>query len=247
MTQSERRRVRRGDLAAVLVAVLAGGILAWVGITLHGLTSDLRNANDARDALAQQVQRLGEKPVAGPPGSRGDPGRAGERGARGREGKSGRSGEKGERGGEGPSGKPGDRGGKGDPGDKGDPGRQGEAGQNGREGKPGSTGPAGERGPSGSNGRDGANGADGKDGAPGPAGPQGDRGEQGERGPAGPAPSSLTWTDRLGDTYTCRPTSEGSTDYTCTREGGGIGLGAAPLILTLAGLQPIRRYAQEAP
>jgi len=240
--RSERRRVRRGNIAAVLGALLAGGILAWFILTVQGLATDLRDANDARDQLAAQVQRLGEKPVAGPPGSRGDPGQAGRRGARGREGEQGKRGEKGEQGGEGRGGPSGDKGG------KGDPGQQGESGREGREGRQGDSGPTGERGNDGSPGRDGANGADGRDGAdgqPGPAGPQGERGEkgeQGERGPAGPPPSSWSWTDRLGDTYTCRPSEEDSTHYTCSREGGGDpGLPGVPLSLALAGLQPIRR------
>jgi hypothetical protein len=83
MTKGTRRRLRRrawhGDLLAVLGALLAGAAF----LTVQQLASDLRAANQARDALATQVQRLGATPVAGPPGSRGKEGRS-VTGARGR-------------------------------------------------------------------------------------------------------------------------------------------------------------------
>ena len=82
---------RRGDLWFALGTVVALAVLAWVVITVQGLAHDLRTANDARDALARQVQTLGHKPVAGPPGSRGEPGKTvvGPRGPRGPAGASG--------------------------------------------------------------------------------------------------------------------------------------------------------------
>lgn len=80
---------RRADLWFALAAVTALALLAWVVITIQELGHDLRTANDARDALARQVQSLGHKPVAGPPGSRGEPGQSiiGPRGPRGYSGK----------------------------------------------------------------------------------------------------------------------------------------------------------------
>ncbi|GAA3032020.1 hypothetical protein GCM10020000_06220 [Streptomyces olivoverticillatus] len=73
--RAEERRWRRGDLLAVVGALLVSAALAWVIFRIESLTQDLATANAARDALAHQVQGLGEKPVAGPPGSRGEPGR----------------------------------------------------------------------------------------------------------------------------------------------------------------------------
>ncbi|MBQ1167021.1 hypothetical protein KBZ21_54400, partial [Streptomyces sp. A73] len=67
----EERRWRRGDLLAILCAVALGVAFAWLVLMVQGLNSDLREAHEARDALAKQVEQLGEKPVAGPPGSRG--------------------------------------------------------------------------------------------------------------------------------------------------------------------------------
>lgn len=99
---------------------------------------------------------------------------------------------------------------------------------------PGPPGPKGDKGEKGDAGKaaptitpsPGAPGAAGQPGAdstvPGPQGPQGEPGAdstvpgpQGERGETGPAPSGWTWTDDRGNTYECRPSSEGSTYYTC--------------------------------
>jgi hypothetical protein len=133
--------------------------LAWIVITQTQLSHDLRTANEARDALARQVQQLGGTPVAGSPGSRGGIGPTGVAGP------SGPSGPSGPVGATGPSGK------------SGTPGASGTPGQIGASGSPGSAGSAGDIGPSG---------PAGPQGDTGPAGPQGDKGDTGEQGPAGP-------------------------------------------------------------
>jgi hypothetical protein len=152
---------RRADLWFALGAVVALAVLAWVVITMQALSRDLRTANDARDALASQVQKLGAKPVAGPPGSRGEAGQS-------IVGPQGPKGEKGDQGEPGPSGA------SGSPGADGTDGVDGTGGQAGEPGTVGATGPAGPAGPA------------GPQGEPGPAGAQGEKGEAGERGPAGP-------------------------------------------------------------
>jgi len=198
--RQEERRWRRGDLLAILCALAIGGAIAWIVLMVQSLNGDLRDANEARDALARQVEQLGEKPIAGPPGSRGDPDDAkpGPRGPRGPAG---------ERGDRGPTGKPGNS------------GKDGDAGSDGKTGKAGVDGAKGEKGEPGQEGVQGEPGPEGPKGEPGEAGPRGEQGPQGERGPAGPAPSSWTWTYN-GVTYTCTPTSDGSTSYNCTSSGG---------------------------
>lgn len=147
---------RRGELAFWLAAALGLAAFAFVVITMQGLAQDLRAANEARDQLAAQVERLGEKPIAGPPGSRGEPGRSVE-------------------GPPGPTGPPGDSGPTGPAGIPGSPGPTGSPGPAGT-GVPGPTGPAGpqgEPGPAGQDGTDGRDGVDGKDGADGQTCPDG--------------------------------------------------------------------------
>ncbi|MFC9618695.1 hypothetical protein ACFTXM_01385 [Streptomyces sp. NPDC056930] len=61
-----------------LAAAVALAGFAFLVVTMQGLPHDLRTANEARDALAQQVERLGESPVAGPPGPTGAPGTYGQ-------------------------------------------------------------------------------------------------------------------------------------------------------------------------
>ncbi|MCZ4099834.1 collagen-like protein [Streptomyces sp. H39-C1] len=147
MTRNEGARRRRDDTVTVLVAILVGALLAWVLVTLQGLAGDLRTANDARDQLARQVQQLGAKPVAGPPGSRGEPGTS----------VSGPPGPQGPPGADstvpGPAGSPGapgaDSTATGPPGSPGAPGTDGT----------GAAGPAGPAGQDGTNGRDGAPGS----------------------------------------------------------------------------------------
>lgn len=169
MTRSElrreERRWRRGDVLTIVAAVALGGAFAWIVLTVQGLNHELKTANEARDALAAQVQHLGERPVAGPPGSRGKPGDS-------------VTGPPGPRGEPGPSGPPGPAGPEGPAGEHGADGGDGSAGV---PGLAGATGPAGASGPQGEPGPQGA------PGQPGPAGPAGAQGPPGERGPAGPA------------------------------------------------------------
>lgn len=154
--RAQERRWRRGDSMALVAAVGLGAVVAWILLSVQGLQNDLRTSNEARDALARQVQSLGGKPVAGPPGSRGEPGKAavGARGPTGPEGPPG------------PAGKPA-------PTLTPSPGPTGPAGPAGAPGADstvaGPTGPAGQAGADGTNGADGAagqDGSDGKNGAP---------------------------------------------------------------------------------
>lgn len=148
--RAQERRWRRGDSLVLLAALLLGVAIAWIILSVQGLQDDLQTSNTARDALARQVQSLGKKPVAGPPGSRGEPGDS-VVGARGPTGPRG------------PSGKPAPtitpR-----PGPSGPSGPVGPSGIPGADSTvPGPTGPAGRDGASGAPGRDGS---DGTDGAP---------------------------------------------------------------------------------
>ncbi|GGW41425.1 collagen-like protein [Streptomyces xantholiticus] len=172
--RAEARKHRRGDVLAIFGALVLGMVLAGILLSVRSLQVELRNANAARDQLAAQVQQLGEKPIAGPPGSRGEPG----------QGKPGPTGPPGPRGEEGPSGPRGPVGPSGPVGESGTPGAAGI----GATGAPGQDGAAGEAG---------APGPQGEPGPAGPEGPQGPRGEQGEQGPAGPAgqscPEGYSW------------------------------------------------------
>lgn len=168
----EERRWRRGDVLAIVGAVLVGSAFAWIVLTIQSLTHELHTANQARDALASQVQGLGADPVAGPPGSRGQPGTSGPSGPPGPKG------DPGEPGPTGPSGPTGP------PGPSGSPGADGAAGANGSDGAAGEPGAVGATGPAGPAGPPGPQ---GEPGPAGPAGPPGEQGPQGERGPAGPA------------------------------------------------------------
>jgi len=163
--RAEERRWRRGDMLAVVAAVAIGLVLAGILVAVRSLQLELRTANEARDQLAAQVEDLGGKPVAGPPGSRGQPGRT-------VEGPPGPSGPAGDPGPSGPAGKPGPSG---PPGPSGSPGvagtdgvgASGPPGPTGPSGVPGPTGPAGPAGPQGEPGQAGRDGAAGKDGADG--------------------------------------------------------------------------------
>jgi hypothetical protein len=154
---------RRADLWFALAAVAGVAVLAWVFITMQQLSHDLRTANDARDALAQQVQQLGHKPVAGPPGSRGVPGQS-ITGPRGPQGSPGPTGPPGLMGPVGPSGSPGKNGinGTDGVGQTGAPGVAGSNGVAGPTGPQGEQGPAGPPGPAGVDGKDGMNGTNGQ-------------------------------------------------------------------------------------
>lgn len=152
----------RTDVAFTVIAALCLAGFAFLVITTQGMAHDLRTANEARDALARQVQQLGGTPVAGKPGSRGEPGLAGQRGEKGHQGEPGPIGPTGSIG---PSGQPGDDGTNGIS-QTGVPGSPGADGQS-------VVGPQGETGPQGQPGADGHDGADGKDGADGQACPAG--------------------------------------------------------------------------
>lgn len=147
-----RRAAKQGRVHAPRAeAVIAGtaitmfGGMALLAVQYIGLHHDLETANQARDALASQVEKLGGTPVAGAPGSRGEPGKSvvGARGPAGPSGPSGRSGTAGS------------------PGPTGPPGSPGPTGVPGLPGSPGPTGPAGADGASGAPGKDGSNGTNG--------------------------------------------------------------------------------------
>lgn len=148
-----RRPVKlpRAEYLIGLTLVFVVLLLGWLCVKVVSQDRDLRTSNDDRDALARQVESLGQTPVAGPPGSRGDPGKS-------------------TVGAQGPSGPPGPAGapGKDAPTITPSPGRTGPAGPAGAPGAdstvPGSTGPAGQNG---ADGADGAAGSDGKDGTDG--------------------------------------------------------------------------------
>jgi len=147
---------RRADAKFAALAIIAVAAFAGGAIWIQGLSHDLRVSNEARDALASQVQSLGHKPVAGPPGSRGEPGKS----------------------------IVGPKGDKGEKGDRGEPGPSGPPGKDGKNGTDGSDG-VGETGATGAPGSDGIAGPPGPQGAPGPAGPQGEQGPAGKDGKDG--------------------------------------------------------------
>lgn len=149
MTADAHRR--RADLLALAVILVASALLAWVVLTVLRMGSELTSQEQARDALARQVQGLGADPVAGPPGSRGDPGSSGQPGPAGPEGAPGPSGAPGSPGPvstvPGPTGAPGVRGADstvsgppGVPGPSGAPGKDGAAGAPGVSGQNGAAG-----------------------------------------------------------------------------------------------------------
>lgn len=107
-------------------------------------------------------------------------------------------------------------------GPKGDAGLAGVIGSMGGQGAPGPKGEQGLTGLTGATGAKGDPGPKGDTGAQGPAGPVGASGQPGPQGPAGAngtngsGPSSFTFTDRTGMTYTCVPNPPGSSTYTCS-------------------------------
>ncbi|MPY47176.1 collagen-like protein [Streptomyces sp. K1PN6] len=161
--RKRRRRIPfckpRAEWLVAATGLLVALFLCWLAIQVMTLAADLRHANQARDLLASQVQRLGATPVAGPPGSRGEPGRS----------VTGPQGPKGE---PGPSGSPGPTG---PPGKNGTDGTDGvgTAGQPGIVGATGPSGPQGVQGETGATGPQGAAGKDGKDGRDGQTCPDG--------------------------------------------------------------------------
>ncbi|MEU5908903.1 MULTISPECIES: hypothetical protein [Actinomycetes] len=176
-----RRRVPRAEALIAATALLFAAFMGWLAVQVVTLSVDLRTANSARDALAQQVQHLGHTPIAGPPGSRGQPGES-VTGPRGPQGEPGPAGPPGPSGSPGPSGKPGRNGTAGSDGQDGTPGTPGATGEPGAAGAAGPAGPQGEQGirgeqgpagPEGPAGKDGRDGKDGKDGRDAPACPDG--------------------------------------------------------------------------
>lgn len=115
------------------------------------------------------------------------------------------------------------------PGPKGDPGNDGAPGRDGAPGKDSTVpGPPGnDSAVPGPPGRDGAAstipGPAGKDSTiPGPSGADGAPGKDGAdgaNGKDGTSPTSFTFTDRTGATYTCTPNPPGSSTYTCASDG----------------------------
>jgi hypothetical protein len=181
MIRDEERRWRRGNVLTVVLAVFLGLAMAWIVLSVQELRHDLYVANQARDALAQQVVELGEKPVAGKPGSRGEPGKSVQ----------------------GPQGEPGPTGPTGPPGPTGPTGPRGKDGDDGVDGisTSGSPGPAG---PSGQDGQSGPAGPPGPQGEPGPAGPQGPAGQDGRDGQTCPDGYSLQAPSYDPDALVCR-------------------------------------------
>ena len=190
------------DPVALLLGVLLAALVAFIWWQTAQLSQDLRNANAARDQLAQQVQRLGEKPIAGPPGSRGEPGK----GIVGPQGPEGPQGDRGPTGPVGPSGVPGDDGAPG-------------VGQTGAPGSPGADGKTvvGPQGPA---------------GPAGPAGPQGPEGPQGEQGPPGPegqaCPEGYSWQTPDYDPYAKVCREDGAPQPSPSKGGGLLSMGMDP-------------------
>jgi len=123
--------------------------LAFVFLTIAGLQDDLRDANKARDALVEQVQGLGAKPVVGATGktgARGEPGKDGINGVNGTDGSNGKDGTNGSSGKDGSNGKDGADGAAGKDGKDGADGAKGDKGDKGDTGADGPQGPAGKDG-----------------------------------------------------------------------------------------------------
>lgn len=209
--RAEARRWRRGDVLVVVGALTLGAVLAWIVLSVQGLTHDLREEREYNRALAQQVRDLGGKPVKGPQGEPGEPGVGvtGPPGAPGRDGVDGVDGADGS------------------PGPSGSPGSDGKAGADGADSTvPGPAGPPGADstvpGPAGPPGRDGSDGADGEDGAD------------------GRPPSGWTFTQN-GAEYTCRPADDfdpSAPQYSCDSQDSNPGDGNSP---EAAALDPQRR------
>jgi collagen triple helix repeat protein len=212
--RAEARRWRRGDALVVVGAFALGAVLAWIMLTVSGLTHDLRAETARGDALAQQVRGLGATPIVGPSGSPGEPG----------VGETGPVGEKGERGDPGlpaPTLTPA-------PGASGAPGRTGASGAPGAVGPTGPVGPVGPAGPQG---------VQGEPGAAGPQGEQGPKGDTGEQGPAGPSGASCE------DGYSWQTPSWDPDARVCRRDGAP-DPGESPSPSLAAGLDPRRlQYA----
>ena len=224
MPDSAARRKRNlyAVLAGLLTAVLLIGVFAWgmfaaqrsevlasntltlaeqvkQACATGQLVIDDRNLCETANKIAAEPAEL----VPGPPGPPGADGRDGVDGSDGRLGPPGPAGAD--------STVPGPAGA--DSTVPGPPGPAGRDGINGSDGAdstvPGPPGPPGPAGPAGADST-----------VPGPAGPQGEQGPAGEPGQPGTSPSSFTFTDRTGTTYTCVPNPPGSSTYTCEATGG---------------------------
>ncbi|MDR3080465.1 MAG: collagen-like protein [Streptomyces sp.] len=168
MSSGTRKKVRplrlpRAEWLVGFTLIVVVTFLGALTVLVVRQSAELQRANEARDALAAQVQDLGGKPVAGPPGSRGTPGQAGLQG---------------------PAGDPGPEG---SPGPTGPPGKDGTDGTDGADGTDGlgTTGPSGAAGQPGTDGAKGDPGPAGPQGEPGPAGPAGADGRDGQTCPDG--------------------------------------------------------------
>lgn len=207
-------------LALMIIAGLASLIFIQISTTAEKNTAQANSQTLAQDIqticttqgslivsdrdICAKATSVQQNPTEAIPGPKGDPGPSG------KDGKDGAPG---------PSGSPGLAGK-----DSTIPGPPGAAGAAGKDGAastvPGPTGPAG---PAGAPGQPGAAGAPGANstvpGPEGPAGPPGATGPQGPAGADGKSPSSFTFTDRTGMTYTCTPNPPGSSTYTCASNG----------------------------
>jgi hypothetical protein len=188
-------RYSRRILAGVSVLALA---VAIYSIGYNYIAVQRLNRQDhsiaalaaALNGAQGQLKANGITPSQPPPASLiGSPGPPGATGPAGQSGPSGPPG---------PAGPPGPSGASGSPGTPGSPGPTGQPGPGGAAGSPGA---AGVPGPSGAAGPSGAPGQNGSPGEPGPVGPTG------PQGPPGAAPSGWTYTDALGVTHTCTPTT----------------------------------------
>jgi hypothetical protein len=197
--RAEARRWRRGDAAVVMGALMLGAVLAWIMLTVSGLTHDLRAETARGDALAEQLRGLGATPIVGPSGSPGEPG----------VGATGPAGEKGDPGLPAPTltPSPGPSGASGTPGRTGASGAPGAAGPSGLPGAVGPTGPVGPVGPTG------PQGVQGEAGAVGPQGERGEKGDTGEQGATGPSGQSCE------DGYSWQTPSYDPDARVCRRDG----------------------------
>lgn len=214
MSRSKQREAFPPRWAFLVLAVV---ILLGLGFTVYNqmaataakntaqansqtLAQDIQSVCDTQGKLlvadrdlcvkAEQVQQNPTEAIPGPKGDQGAPGRDGSNGADGLPGAPGAAGKDGAAGADSTT--------------PGPIGRSGADGIPGIAGEPGPPGPPGEAGPP---------------GAAGPAGPQGETGPAGASGTNGAAPSSITFSDKTGTTFTCTPNPPGSSTYTCTSGG----------------------------
>jgi hypothetical protein len=215
MTDDTDVNRRKRNLYAALSGVTAAFLL--VGVFLWGAAMSQSNVVSTSNAqtLAEQVKQacstgqlviddrnLCEKAaqiaasptelVPGPPGPRGNDGKDGATGPTGPSGPAGR--------------------------DSTVAGPTGPGGPTGPQGEAGSVGATGAQGPQGLAGLDSS--VPGPQGAQGAAGPAGTNGTDGADGEPGQTPTSITFTDKTGTTYTCTPDPPGSSTYTCAAQGG---------------------------